>query len=79
VPGLFLGATMSEGKLKVPRRNKKRKRPLKQNPPGPPPAAPAEAPGEKPPHERPVGDRKKKSSEDKAAPSIYTPKSPPDR
>ena len=45
-------------------------------PQGPPPAAPAEAPGEVPPHERPAADRQKESSEDQAAPSIYTPSTP---
>jgi hypothetical protein len=43
---------------------------------GPPPAAPAEAPGEVAPHERPAADRQKESSEEKAAPSIYTPATP---
>jgi hypothetical protein len=45
-------------------------------PKAPPPAAPAEAPGEAPPHERPATDREKKSPEEKAAPSVYTPNRP---
>ena len=45
---------------------------------GPPPAAPAEAPGEVPRHERPAADRQQKSSEEKAAPSIYNPPEQPD-
>jgi fused signal recognition particle receptor len=45
-------------------------------PKGPPPAGPAEAPGEVPTHERPAGDREKKSPEEKAAPSVFTPATP---
>jgi hypothetical protein len=41
-------------------------------PSAPPPAAPAEFTGEAAPHERGVGDRKKKSAEQMAAPSIYS-------
>jgi hypothetical protein len=48
-------------------------------PQGPPPAAPAEAPGEVAPHERPAADRQKESSEEQAAPSIYTPVTPEKR
>ena len=43
-------------------------------PKGPPPAGPAAAPHETPPDERPPGDRKKKSPADKAAPSVFEPK-----
>jgi hypothetical protein len=48
----------------------------KPKPKAPPPAAPAEAPREVPPHERPAGDRQETSSEEKAAPSVYTPATP---
>jgi 8-oxo-dGTP diphosphatase len=48
-------------------------------PQGPPPAAPAETPGEVPPHERPPANRQKENSEEKAAPTIYRPATPPEK
>jgi fused signal recognition particle receptor len=75
----------SEGPLKkdpLPDRPAKKEPPKPKGPvratkpKGPPPSGPAAAPHETPPEERPPADRKKKSGADKAAPSVFEPKTP---
>ena len=60
----------------------KREPPLRKEaraakPKAPPPAGPAAAPDQAPPEERHPADRKKKSGADKAAPSVFEPKTSP--